>query len=89
MVAAGERRLARVLRGGSWNNNPNNLRAANRNNNTPTNRNNNNGFRCSSTAARGFSRGARPESRGSTDPGSAPRPLSSRSPRPAAWRRAE
>ncbi len=39
----------RVVRGGSWNNNDNNLRAANRNNNTPTNRNNNNGFRCAKT----------------------------------------
>ena len=36
----------RVLRGGSWNNNTNNLRCANRNNNNPTNTNNNNGFRC-------------------------------------------
>jgi hypothetical protein len=36
----------RVLRGGSWNNdNPNNLRAANRNRNNPENRNDNNGFR--------------------------------------------
>jgi len=35
----------RVLRGGSWNNNPQNLRSANRNNNTPDNRNNNIGFR--------------------------------------------
>ncbi|MDA0692793.1 MAG: SUMF1/EgtB/PvdO family nonheme iron enzyme [Nitrospinae bacterium] len=35
-----------VLRGGSWNNNPNNTRPANRNNNKPGNRNNNNGFRC-------------------------------------------
>ena len=35
----------RVLRGGSWNNNPQNLRAANRNRNTTDNRNNNNGFR--------------------------------------------
>ena len=34
-----------VLRGGSWLNNPNYLRVANRNNNNPTNRNNN-GFRC-------------------------------------------
>ncbi len=34
-----------VLRGGSWNNNASNARAANRNNNTPDNRNNNNGFR--------------------------------------------
>jgi len=36
----------RVLRGGSWNNNTNNLRCANRNNNEPTNTNNNIGFRC-------------------------------------------
>jgi hypothetical protein len=34
-----------VNRGGSWNNNAENCRAANRNNNTPTNRNNNIGFR--------------------------------------------
>ena len=39
----------RVVRGGSWNNNPANLRAANRNRNTTTNRNNNNGFRVAST----------------------------------------
>ena len=39
----------RVLRGGSWNNNPNNLRSANRNRNTTDNRNNNNGFRLAST----------------------------------------
>ncbi|MEO6037619.1 MAG: SUMF1/EgtB/PvdO family nonheme iron enzyme [Saprospiraceae bacterium] len=32
-------------RGGSWNNNAENCRAANRNNNSPTNRNNNLGFR--------------------------------------------
>ena len=38
-----------VLRGGSWNNNPRNLRSANRNRNTPDNRNNNNGFRAAST----------------------------------------
>ena len=36
---------ARVLRGGSWNNNQDNARAAYRNNNNPNNRNNNNGFR--------------------------------------------
>jgi len=35
-----------VLRGGSWNNNENNLRSANRNRNEPDNRNNNIGFRC-------------------------------------------
>lgn len=39
----------RVKRGGSWNNNSQNCRSANRNNNTPTNRNNNNGFRLAST----------------------------------------
>jgi hypothetical protein len=33
------------VRGGSWNNNQNNARAAYRNNNHPANRNNNNGFR--------------------------------------------
>ena len=41
---------ARVVRGGSWNNNDHdNFRCANRNNNKPDNRNNNKGFRCSST----------------------------------------
>ncbi|MBC8524540.1 MAG: hypothetical protein H8D27_04145 [Chlorobium phaeobacteroides] len=34
------------MRGGSWNNNDNNCRVANRNRNNPDNRNNNNGFRC-------------------------------------------
>jgi hypothetical protein len=33
------------LRGGSWNNNTDNLRCDERNNNNPDNRNNNNGFR--------------------------------------------
>ena len=33
------------MRGGSWNNNANNPRSANRKRNTPDNRNNNNGFR--------------------------------------------
>ena len=40
---------SRVLRGGSWNNNPDNVRSANRNRNTTDNRNNNNGFRVAST----------------------------------------
>jgi hypothetical protein len=35
----------RVNRGGSWNNNADNCRVANRNNNEPENRNNNLGFR--------------------------------------------
>ena len=42
----------RVNRGGSWNNNPQNLRSANRNRNNPTNRNNNLGFRVASTLNR-------------------------------------
>ena len=37
--------MSRVLRGGSWNNNPDNCRMARRNNNRPDNRNNNIGFR--------------------------------------------
>jgi len=36
---------SRALRGGSWNNNQDNARAAYRNNNSPDNRNDNNGFR--------------------------------------------
>ncbi|MFZ4633714.1 MAG: SUMF1/EgtB/PvdO family nonheme iron enzyme [Saprospiraceae bacterium] len=39
----------RVIRGGSWNNDPTNCRVANRNNNTPDNRNNNAGFRLANT----------------------------------------
>jgi hypothetical protein len=41
----GRRWKRRVLRGGSWNNNGRNCRAANRNSNEPGNRNNNIGFR--------------------------------------------
>ncbi|MCB1852095.1 MAG: SUMF1/EgtB/PvdO family nonheme iron enzyme [Gammaproteobacteria bacterium] len=37
-----------MLRGGSWNNEPQNVRSANRNRNTPDNRNNNIGFRLAS-----------------------------------------
>jgi hypothetical protein len=37
---------SKTLRGGSWNNNPRNVRASNRNRNEPGKRNNNNGFRC-------------------------------------------
>lgn len=39
----------RVLRGGNWNNNANNLRCSKRNNNNPNNTNNNNGFRIVNT----------------------------------------
>jgi formylglycine-generating enzyme required for sulfatase activity len=41
----------RIIRGGSWNNNANNLQVGNVNNNNPDNRNNNNGFRPASTGA--------------------------------------
>jgi len=37
--------IRQTLRGGSWNNKPENLRCSARNNNNPDNRNNNNGFR--------------------------------------------
>ncbi len=40
-------------RGGSWNNNAENCRVANRNNNNPDNRNNNLGFRLVSTKRHG------------------------------------
>jgi hypothetical protein len=40
--------VGRALRGGSWNNEPQNVRAAYRNNNEPAKRNNNNGFRVAS-----------------------------------------
>jgi hypothetical protein len=39
-----------VIRGGSWNNNPENLRASNRNRNNADNRNNNIGFRLAQSA---------------------------------------
>ena len=43
----------RVLRGGSWNNDTNNVRSSNRDNiNTPDNTNNNVGFRVASTPDR-------------------------------------
>jgi formylglycine-generating enzyme required for sulfatase activity len=41
-------RTSRGLRGGSWNNNENNLRSSNRNDNDATNENNNIGFRVAS-----------------------------------------
>ena len=48
-----------VLRGGSWNNNPENARSANLKRNNPDNRNNNIGFRvlCSG----GLTKSSRPE----------------------------
>src|SRR5438309_11168617 len=45
------------VRGGSWNNNPRNVRVSNRNRNEPTNRNNNIGFRCGGYAERGKAAG--------------------------------
>lgn len=51
----------RMLRGGSWNNNAENLRSAYRNNNGPGNRNQNIGFRLVST----FSPKSLPDGRGS------------------------
>ncbi|MCB0088390.1 MAG: hypothetical protein KDE54_10790 [Caldilineaceae bacterium] len=42
------------MRGGSWNNNPNNLRGANRNRNSPDNRNNNVGVRLVVVASHNF-----------------------------------
>lgn len=42
----------RVLRGGSWNNDQNNARAANRNRNEPDNWNDNDGFRCAQDSSR-------------------------------------
>ncbi|MBI3398804.1 MAG: hypothetical protein HY026_06195 [Deltaproteobacteria bacterium] len=44
----------KVLRGGSWNNKPQNLRASNRNRNEPAKRNNNNGFRLSLSFSRQY-----------------------------------
>ncbi|MBW2737888.1 MAG: hypothetical protein JRE64_03355 [Deltaproteobacteria bacterium] len=41
-----------MIRGGSWNNDAQNCRSANRNNNSPDNRNNNLGFRLSSSRQR-------------------------------------
>jgi formylglycine-generating enzyme required for sulfatase activity len=42
---------ARVVRGGGWNSNASNRRAANRNDNAPGNTNHNIGFRVASTAS--------------------------------------
>jgi len=49
MLVGESEQTRRVLRGGSWNNNDNNLRCANRNNNNPNNSNNSNGFRVART----------------------------------------
>ena len=46
----------RVLRGGSWNNNPRNCRVPYRNNDTPDNRNNNTGFRLANTGKTALNR---------------------------------
>ncbi|MBM3260519.1 MAG: SUMF1/EgtB/PvdO family nonheme iron enzyme [Candidatus Sericytochromatia bacterium] len=48
LAARGPRGSNRVIRGGSWNSDASNTRAANRNNNNPDNRNNNIGFRLAS-----------------------------------------
>jgi formylglycine-generating enzyme required for sulfatase activity len=57
--------VLRGLRGGSFDNNDNNLRADNRNNNDPANENNNIGFRVASSPWPGRSRPcrSRPEPR--------------------------
>ena len=54
---------SRGLRGGSWNNNDNNLQSSNRNNNDPTNENNNVGFRVARPPKIGC-RSTRPDLRG-------------------------
>ncbi len=59
----GRRPIGRVLRGGAFNNQPRNLRSANRNRNQPGNRNNNIGFRPASTSQQ-TSAFAQPESVG-------------------------
>ena len=43
-----------MIRGGSWNNKPENLRSANRNRNNTDNRNNNIGFRLAQSARAAF-----------------------------------
>jgi len=50
-----------VIRGGSWNNEPANLRSANRNRNTPDNRNNNLGFRLAHYTRKALGRVVQPE----------------------------
>ena len=64
-----------MIRGGSWNNNPRNLRSANRNRNDRTNRNNNLGFRLARSARcpeRPFSRKRPARQPGVHEPASRP-----------------
>ena len=70
LPAAAWGQVNKVLRGGSWNNNEENVRAANRNNNQPDNRNNNIGFRCVVEPGVNFSKA---RCLGSTDAGYVPR----------------
>ncbi|MBP7446173.1 MAG: hypothetical protein KA855_14910 [Zoogloea sp.] len=74
-----------MLRGGAWNNNPDNCRAANRNDNAPDNRNNNIGFR----VCRGSHIVNVPESGGSPPIHRKCRPTTVCRPRPGSdrWRR--
>ena len=76
------------MRGGSWNDNPQNVRVSNRNRNEPTNRNDNIGFRCAGYAERGLAvrgRGREPDS--STEIPGAPTPFPGRrSRRRCQWR---
>lgn len=60
---------ARSLRGGSWNNNENNLRCSGRNYNHPENRNNNVGFRvvCSQSCPRWAAQPPCPDAGDSTE----------------------
>ena len=51
---------SRVLRGGAFNNEPRNLRSANRNRNNPENRNQNIGFRCARGPRRQHAAGKAP-----------------------------
>ena len=53
---SGPRDGQRVIRGGSWNNKPENLRSSNRNRNNTDNRNNNIGFRLAQSARTAHSR---------------------------------
>ncbi|MGH9671840.1 MAG: SUMF1/EgtB/PvdO family nonheme iron enzyme [Bryobacteraceae bacterium] len=52
-----------MVRGGSWNNNPRNLRVSNRNRNEPDNRNDNLGFRCVRDVKRSRLTASQPEAR--------------------------